>query len=371
MPMKFECGKDDITSAVSSTQKAVSNKSNVPLLEGINVNADRDRVILYGSDNEIGIECTFPARVEQPGEAVVNAKLLGDIVRNLPGEVVYFEAVDDVSIKISSGEAVFVLFVIQTDAFPAFPQVEHKRSYRIDQFTLKQMMIQTSFAIGTDESRKVLTGLFLESGEGELRAVAVDGYRIALRKHPVEQAESDIKMIIPSRTISELIKIIPSAIGELTLYGGDNQAVVEFGNCRVFTRIIDGEFFNYRYILPSEYMTQIIVNRQLLLEAIERAALIISSEYARRYPVMLKITNEFISIRALSNVGNASDVIAVEMEGEPIEVAFNPRYLIETLRAIEDNSINIRFTTRVGQCIIKPIVNDNYIYLILPVKVGE
>jgi len=369
--MKFFCNRDDISNAVASAQKAVSNKSNMPILEGIDINAEDDRIVLFGTDNEIGIECTFPARVEKAGEAVVNAKLFGDIVRNLPDETVCVEIIDDVNIRISSGDAVFVLFIIQTDAFPAFPEIERTRTYAIDQFILKQMLTQTSFAIGTDESRKTLTGLFLESDGGELRAVAVDGFRIALRKQPVERADNEIKMIIPSRTISELLKIIPSAAGELRLYGAENQAVVEFGNCRVHTRVINGEFFNYRYILPNEYMTQIIVNRQLLQGAIERAALIISSEYAKRYPIMLNVTDDAISVRALTNVGNAMDIISVDMQGEPIEVAFNPRYLIETLRAIDDELIAMRFTTRVGQCVIRPVDSDGYIYLILPVKVGD
>jgi DNA polymerase-3 subunit beta len=178
-------------------------------------------------------------------------------------------------------------------------------------------------------------------------------------------------MIIPSRTVSDLLKIIPSGIGELSLYNGDNQAVIEFGSCRVYTRLINGDFFNYRYILPNEYMTQIRVNRQKLLEAIEGAALIISSDLVRLYPVLLKVADDIIKVHALSESGVADMEIDIEMEGEPIDVAFNPRYFIETLRAIEDEVISIRFTTRLGQCVIKPLNNDGYTYLILPVKVGS
>ena len=370
--MMFVCGKNDIADAVSNTQRAVSTKSNVPLLEGIYIKAENDLVVMYGTDNEIGVECIFQARVEQPGEIVVNAKLFGDILRYLPNDSVTVETIDNnTKIRISTDESVFVIFSVQTDAFPSFPEVNRENVYGIDQFILKKMFAQTSFAIGNDETRKVLTGLLLESGGGELHAVAVDGYRIALRKHPVEPSEDEIKMIIPSRTISELMRIIPSAVGELRLYGNQNQAVVEFGNCRVYTRIIDGEFFNYRYILPSEYMTQIIIGRQRLLEAVERASVIISSELARLYPVVFKVSDDIMQVHALSDQGNADDEIAIQMTGESIELAFNPRYFIETLRAIEDENVIIRFTTRVGQCIIKPVNNDSYTYLILPVKVGN
>ena len=369
--MFFECGKDDIADAVNSVQRAVNAKSTMPILEGIHISAQSDMIVLYGTDNEIGIECTFPARIQEPGETVVNARLFYDIARNLPDGAVTIETIDDTKIRITSGGSVYVIFSIQTDAFPSFPQVEPVNVYSIDQFTLKRMFAQTSFAIGTDESRKVLTGLFLESGGGELRAVAVDGFRIALRTNTVEPAPSEIKMIIPSRTVSELLRIIPSAMGELRLYGGDNQAVIEFGNCRMYTRIIDGEFFNYKYILPSEYRTQVTIDKQRLLEAIERASLIISSDLVRLYPVLLKVSDDTILIHALSDRGNADEEIGIEMTGDPIEVALNPRYVIETLRAIDDETIVIRFTTKFGQCVIRPVNNDSYTYLILPVKVGE
>jgi len=369
--MKFKCTRDDLSGAVTNAQRAISTKSNVPLLEGVYIKAENDEVVVFGTDNEIGVECTIPSDVEQSGEFVVNVRLFGDIVKNLPGIDVYIETIDDVKIRITSDISVYSIFIIQTDAFPSFPDVEKTDTYSIDQFTLKRMFTQTSFAISTDETRKALTGLLLESGDGELCAVAVDGYRIALRKHPVEPAEHEIHAIIPSKTVNELIRVIPSTIGELRIYGTSNQAVIEFGNCRVFTRIIDGEFFNYKYILPSEFMTQIVVNRQSLLEAIEGAALIISSELVKLYPVMFNIADGIIKIHALSESGVADLEIPIEMNGEPIELAFNPRYFIETLRAIDDEEISIRFTTRVGQCVIKPLNNESYTYLILPVKVGN
>ena len=370
--MKFECRRDELSEAVGNVQKAVSTKSNVPILEGIMISVAHDSVVLYGSDNEIGIECTLSAMVEQIGETVIKAAIFGDIIRNLPGDTVIVETLDDGKIRIASGDAFFVLYVVQTDVFPSFPKVERKGMYTIDQHVLKKMFSQTSFAISTDDSRKVMTGLLLESDDNDLRAVAVDGFRIALRKQPVEQGDHAIKMIIPARTVSELIKIIPSTIGELRLFDGKNQAVIEFGNCRVFTRIIEGEFFNYRYILPNEYMTQVIVRRHDFLEAVERAALIINTELIRRHPVVIKVSSEnYINVHALSDVGNTENEIHVEMEGEPIEVAFNPRFIIETLRAIDDEMVVVRFTTRVGQCVIRPVNNDGYTYLILPVKVSE
>jgi hypothetical protein len=183
-------------------------------------------------------------------------------------------------------------------------------------------------------------------------------------------AES-LSLIVPARTVSELIKIIPAESGELELYGDRNQAVAVFGRCRVFTRIIDGEFFNYKYIIPSEYVTQMIVSRDDLLGALERATVIIAHEQIKRRPVIFSIAGNSVRVRALGDAGAADVSVSADIQGEDIEVGFNPHFFMDALKAIEDGEIAIRFTTKVGQCVIRPINNDSYTYLILPVKVAD
>jgi DNA polymerase-3 subunit beta len=370
--MDFMCDRNDLAAAMGSVQKAVSAKTNVPMLEGVYISVGGDRAVLYCTDNEIAIEYTIAAAAAEPGEMVLNAKLFGDIVRNLRSDRVRVRtSANGSKASISSGESTFDMLVIQAEAFPAFPEIEGGNVYRMDQFALKKMMSQTSFAISTDESRRTLTGLFLESEGDEIRACAVDGFRIALRKQVVEANDAGISAIIPSRTVSELIKIIPSENAELSLHGNKNQAMIAFGNCRMFTRVIDGEFFNYKYIIPSECVTQVTVRRAQLIEALEGAMVIIAYEQLRKRPVVLSIANDAIKVRALSDVGAADLEVKAGMVGEDIEVGFNPHFFMDALKAIEDETILIKFTTKVGQCVIMPVNNDSYTYLILPVKIGD
>ena len=369
--MEFNCNRDDFIQAINSVQKAVCPKSPVALLEGIYLKAYDNWVLLYCTDKEIGIEYRMEAEVLEEGALVVNAKLFGEVVRNLPEETVNLTSISEEKIKIVSGDSFFVLYIISPDAFPTFPEIERKNEYCIDQFELKRMFQQTSFAISADNIRKTLTGLLLEGENKDLTLVAVDGFRVALRKIRTEKESGGVHFIIPGRTINELIKVIPSNIGEICLYGNENVAILEFSNCRVFTRVIDGEFFNYKYIVPEEYITRIVVRRKQLLEAVERASLLLSADQVMKNPVIFIINDENIVIKASSEQGDVEEEIRIEMEGSDMRVGFNPKYYIDALRAIEEDMIEIKFTTTVGQCVIVPVKGDHYTYLILPVKMGN
>ena len=368
--MKFTFDRDHMIQAIGYVQKAVNPKSPKIILSGICIHVENKNAVLNCTDNEIGIECTIGAEVFEEGKIVVNAQLFGDIVRNMPNLDITLMTLDDVKIKLTSGDSVFELFYLKADGFPPFSEIEREGEYKIDQLVLKKMLQQTAFAISVDDTRKILTGLLLESNQNELVAVAVDGFRVALRRNTMDGENTDIYVIIPGKTVSELIKIIPSNSGALSLYGNKNQAIIEFDNCRVSTRIIDGQFFNYKYIVPEEYVTRLTINRGLLLDSVERASLILNAEQSKRFPVVFSIREDSFVVKAVSDLGNVEEDIKIEMTGEELEVAFNPKYFIEALKAIEDDSIVITFTNKVGQCVIKPIHNDSYIYLILPVRIG-
>ena len=368
--MEFNCGRDDLILAINSVQKAVSPKSPVSMLEGVYIQAKEKSVILFCTDKEIGIEYRINAEVLEEGAVVINAKLFGEVVRTLPEEHINLVSISEEKIKLVSGDSFFLLYLLSAEAFPTFPVVDRNKEYRIEQQEMKKMLQQTSFAISQDSIRKTLTGILVESNNNELILVAVDGFRVALRRYRTEKETENFQVIIPGKTVNELTKIIPSANGELCLYGNDHMAVFEFSNCRVFTRIIEGEFFNYRYIVPEEYVTKIIVKRKQLLEAVERAALLLNAEFIMKNPVIFTINDEDIVVHALSELGNVEEEIKIDMDGEELRVGFNPKYYMDALRAIEDELISIKFTTTVGQSVIVPINHDAYTYLILPVKIG-
>jgi len=369
--MIFTCSQAAMSDAISAALRAVTPKSPNLILEGVRVRAAGNKAVLFCTDSEIGIECSVSADVVREGEAVVNARLFNDIVRSMPDTSVRFETVDEVRMKVVSGDSVFELYIIQTDAFPEFPEFEQDNVFTVDQANLRRLFAQTVFAVGVDETRKPLTGLLLESDEGVLNVVGVDGYRIALRKEENKGSAGSLSLIVPSRSVSELVKIIPQEAGELNLYAGRGQAVVAFGGCRMFTRLIDGEFLNYKYIIPDGFVTQAVVSRAMLLESVERAALILNFDNYRKYPVILQLKDGRMTVRAMSELGTVEeDILVADHQGDNMEVAFNPRFLIDALRAADDNEVLFRFTTKVGQCVIRPINNDRYVYLILPVRVG-
>jgi len=466
------CNKEQLEKAVASCLRAVSTRTAYKLLEGINLRADGGALVMNCTDNEIGIECKLHVHVESGGQLTVEAKLFGDMVRRLPDSVVRIYSVDDSKVNIISGDASFELFTLKGDEFPPFPEVSRDTVYSIDQHLFKKMLQKTHFAISLDESRKALTGLLMEGSGGEITAVAVDGFRIALSRYQTEGAgnnakgatagtgaevgagaaagaesaagdgddggdgggaeagpvagagpggvggyvggskddygsgsddiangdnggdESDndgggdsaidggggkeesvvkggsegIRVIIPGKTVNELMRIIPSSEGKLYLYGSRNQMIVEFDNCRVYTGIIEGEFFNYKYIVPEQTVTDVVVRTIDLLEAIERASLIISTEFIKRYPILLNVLGEAIEVKSTSNLGAVDEKVKAEAQGKDLEVAFNPRFLADALKSIEDEYLKISFTSEVGQCLLRPVDNDSFVHLILPVK---
>ena len=493
--MDIFCDRDSLINAVVNCQKAVGMKTASVIYEGINILARGSALVMNCTDREIGIESSIEADVREEGVLIVKARLFGEMVRKLPESRVRLYSRDDTKLCIISGAAFFEIFTISNEVFPPFPDVEQEKFFAIDQFVLKKMLQQTSFAICLDEGRKAITGLLMESSGNKLTCVAVDGYRMALRRHEIagageeensdgragvagsgggnvgvagsgggntgaeensggntgvednsdggtrvdesdggragsadvsgsigvagngsgegnvgaevaesgggsastdesgsaEVAESasaegngnigvagvsegirqsgvDIKVIIPGRTVNELIKIIPSATGGLYIYGTKKQAVIEFGNCKVSTGLIEGEFFNYKYIVPEQTVTDIIIDTAAFLEAVERASLIIVSEYVKRYPVLLEIAGDKMKISSTSNLGFVDENISVDTTGKDMKVAFNPRYLVEALRTIEDETIKLSFTSEVGQCLLRPVNNEGFVHLVLPVK---
>ena len=272
------------------------------------------------------------------------------------------KTLDDVKMRIGSGESVFEIFMIQTDAYPFFPEVEQGSKYKVDQFTLKRMFSQTSFAINTNEMRNMSVGLLLESEGTELRAVAVDGYRIALRKQPVDPVKQNMKMIIPARTVNELIKIIPSEMGDLYIYDSDNQAIIEFGHCRVYTHMIAGEFFNYRRIIPMDYTTKATVNRRELLTAVKS----ILNTGIKDCRLSIADSKNSLTLIAKNDIATIQNKQDATVDGQPISISINPSYLVDALKAINDVYICIKFNTHNKPIVIEPTNGNAYLYLIMP-----
>jgi DNA polymerase-3 subunit beta len=229
------------------------------------------------------------------------------------------------------------------------------------------MIKQTIFAVSVDENRPILTGSLFEYKSGKLSIVAIDGYRLALRTINPDIAVEDRNFVIPGKTLNEISKIIQPVDDELSIYAAGNQILFEMDKCIMVSRLLEGEYLNYMGIIPKEHETKITVNAKELLACFERASLVITND-ERRYPVKLDISDDMMVITSNTEIGNAREEIRLEMEGKKLEISFNPRYFIEALRVIENELVDIYFTTNIGPCTIKPMQDESFSYLILPIK---
>jgi DNA polymerase-3 subunit beta len=220
--------------------------------------------------------------------------------------------------------------------------------------------------VSIDDNRPTLKGSLIEFTDGEVNIVSLDGYRIAHRKYYLMQESKPFKAIIPGKTLNEIMKILGQGEENVNIYLSDNQILFETGKCKVISRLLEGEFLNYRNFIPKEYETRIKINCKFLLSSIERASLLTRED--KRYPIRFDIEDERIIISSSTEMGDVRDEITIEMSGKKIEIGFNPKFFIDALRIIDDEEIFVEFTSNVGPCTIKPIEGDTFSYMILPVR---
>lgn len=364
--MKVICSKENLLEGINIVQKAVSTKTTLPILEGILIEAD-EKVKMTGNDLEIGIECYVEADVKKKGSIVLNSKMFGDIVRRLPDAEVLMEVKENNAVTIECENSLFEIKGISPEGFPALPSIQKENGIKMSQKLIKDMIKQTIFAVSVDENRPILTGSLFEYKSGRLSIVTIDGYRLALRTLTPENAVEDRSFVIPGKTLNEISKIIQPVDDELSIYAAGNQILFDLNKCIMVSRLLEGEYLNYMGIIPKEHETKVTVNARELLACFERASLVITND-ERRYPVKLDISDDMMIITSNTEIGNAREEIRLEMEGKKMEISFNPRYFVEALRVIENEVINIYFTSSIGPCTIKPLQGDSFAYLILPIR---
>lgn len=364
--MKIICSQQNLLEGINIVQKAVSTKTTLPILEGILIEAD-NKLKMTGNDLEIGIECYIDADVKRKGSIVLNSRMFGDIIRRLPDTEVLMEVKENNAVIIECENSLFEIKGISPEGFPALPSIQKDNGIKMSQKIIKDMIKQTIFAVSVDENRPILTGSLFEYKSGRLSIVSIDGYRLALRTLTPDIAVEDRNFVIPGKTLNEIAKIIQPVDDVLSIYAAGNQILFDMGKCIMVSRLLEGEYLNYLGIIPKEHETVVTVNVKELLACFERASLVITND-ERRYPVKLDITDDMMVITSNTEVGNAREEIRLKMEGKKMEISFNPRYFIDALRVIENEIVNIYFTSNIGPCTIKPLQGDNFAYLVLPIR---
>lgn len=364
--MKVICSKEHLIEGINIVQKAVSTKSTLAILEGILLEAN-EQFKLTGNDLELGIECYVEADIKNTGSIVLNSKMFGDIVRRLPDSEVLIEVLPNNSVIIECENSHFELKGIPSDSYPALPSIKKENAFIIKQKIAREMIRQTIFAVSIDENRPILTGSLLECKDNNVTIVSIDGYRLALRRSKIEDENQNFNVVIPGKTLNEIVKILQPVDDSISIYSSQNQILFDMGNCKVVSRLLEGEYLNYNSIIPQEFETKIRVKTKELLSSIERASLITAEE--KKYPVKFNISDDKLIISSNTEIGAVREEVRVDTTGNKLDIGFNPRYFIEALKVIDDEEIDIHFTSSIGPCTIRPIENNDYAYMILPVRI--
>ncbi len=364
--MKVICSKEYLIEGINIVQKAVSSKSTLAILEGILLEAN-EQFKLTGYDLELGIECYVDADIRNTGSIVLNSKMFGDIVRRLPESEVLIEVLPNNSVIIECENSHFELKGIPSDTYPALPSIKKENAFIIEQKTIRDMIRQTIFAVSIDENRPILTGSLLECKNNNLTIVSIDGFRLALRRSKIDNENQDFSVVIPGKTLNEIIKILQPIEDSITIYNTQNQILFDMGKCKVVSRLLEGEYLNYNSIIPEEFETKVRVKTKDILSSLERASLITVEE--KKYPVKFNISDDKIIISSNTEIGAVREEVRVDTTGSKLDIGFNPRYFIEALKVIDDEEIDIYFTSSIGPCTIRPIENNDYAYMILPVRI--
>lgn len=365
--MKFSCDRSLLMSALNTVTKALTQRSNIPVLEGILLTAEGRQVTLACTDMSLTIEADIAADVFTTGRAVVPGRFFTEIVRKLPeGEVTLKDEAGGRSSW--CGGSRITLMGLPAEEFPKLPSFNKSVGFKMEQKLLKQMINQTIFAVAPEGYiRQVLTGCLFDFSDGLLTVAALDTVRLAVRTAEVGTDNQAMKAIIPSGALNETSKILADDDSEAEISFQGSNCLFDLGNSRVFTRLYEGEFLKYRSFIPVNYDISIIADRGALLESIDRAWLMVR-ENNRNNHILFSMGGGKLVITSRSDTGDVYEELPVSGDTSELKIAFNAKYFVDCLKNMDEDFIKLKFTTNRSPCVITPVENENKLYLILPVK---
>lgn len=373
--MKLTIQKNDLAAAIQIVSKAVPNKTTLTILKCILIDASSDRIKLIANDTELGIETVVEGLIEERGIIAVDADIFGNLIRKLPDNEVHIVTSGE-KINITCENSKFNILGMDGSDFVYLPEIEKKEGIGISQLSLREMITKTIFSISSNESNKMMTGELMEIHGDTLRMVALDGHRISIRKVTLKDVYPDRKVIIPGKTLSEINKILnPGENNSVNIYFTDKHVLFELENTIVVSRLIEGEYFRIDQMLSTNYQTRIRIGRQELLSCIDRATLLVKEDDKK--PIILLIRDDEMELRINTTLGSMNEVISIEKSGEDLNIGFNPKFMIDALRSISDETITIYLLSQKAPCFIRNDVEERpedaseqqeYCYLVLPVN---
>ncbi len=364
MRLVFE--KNKILNSIANVSKAIPSKTTSPILECILFDASTNEIRITATDTELGIEAVVEGIIEEKGKVAIDAKLIYEIIRKVEDSSITIESSNDFKVVISCGKDVFNIQGRDGEEFSYLPIIEKDNYICLKQFTLKEVIRQTLFSTAANEANKMMSGEFIEVVDSNVKFVTLDGHRISIRNITMNDKYNNYKAIVPAKTLSEISKIIPGdADNDVIIYFSKNHIMFEFDKYQVVSRLIEGEYFRIDHMITKDYITKIRVNKNNIINSIDRAMILIRENDHK--PIILDIIDGMIKLKVKSSYGTMDAEVECNKEGGDLMIAFNPRFLIDALRVIDDEEVDMYFTNAKSPCFIRD-ENDSYVYLILPVN---
>lgn len=364
--MKIVCSKSELVKSVNIVLKAVPAKTTMPVLECILIDASSSEIKFTANDMELGIETIVNGNILEKGKVALNARLFSEIIRKLPENDVVISVEKNLQATITCEKAQFHIPGKEADDYPYLPFVEKDNYISVSQFTLKEVIKQTIFSIAQNENNRMMTGELFEVDGNILKVVSLDGHRISIRKIELKKDYEKKKLVVPGKTLTEISKILSGEMDDMVnIYFTKNHISFEFDQTIAVSRLIEGDYFRIEQMLSSDYETKLNVNKRELLDCIDRATLLIKE--GDKKPIIIGIDDTSMELKINSQIGSMNEQISVEKEGKDILIGFNPRFLIDALRVIDDETVTLYLVNPKAPCFIKDDA-ESYIYLILPVN---
>ena len=367
--MKIICDSAELAKAAFSVQRTVSGKSTIPSLEGILIEAFEDRIKLTGYDLEVGSTVNVSGDIRTEGKIVLNAKNFCDILRMVPDDTISIETDERNIAKIKSGDADYSIIATNAEEYPELPSLSKFSPVVVELGLLKDMIKKTIFSVSTGERNPVHNGVKFEVTQNKLVLVAVDGARLAVRREEInydEELNGALSFVVPAKTLGEVLKNTSDDDTPVELKVGDRHIIFKIGAYKIISRLLEGNFLNYKSAIPMSSETKIIVETKKLIESIERTSLIITDKSS---PLRLIVDNNILKFSSVTALGTASDRMAADIEGKNIEIGFNNRFVLDCLKVCDVEKIKIEMISANQPITFSPLEGDHFFFLILPVRI--
>ena len=364
--MLVSCQGLELSEAFLRVSKAISNKTVNPILEGIKIIAEEDTLTMSATDTELSIEKKIKADVKAEGETVVPGRFITEFVKKLTNTQIELEVNEKNQMIIRYEDSESMIQCYNPVEYPGFKRIESDEYFGISQKDFKTCVNKTIFSVALDDSRPILKGVLFDINNNELNVVALDGYRLARVKKTIN-SHMVKSIVVPSRSLNELSKLIEDSDDIINIYIDKYTIMVDLGDTKVTSRLLEGDYINYKQIIPVNYETFVIVNKEQFEQALERATLL--SKTSNNNFVKFDIKENNLCITSNSELGNIKENIPVSVSGKDLIISFNPRYFLESLRVNTNEFVKICFNSPSTPCVIVPTEEDEFLYLILPVRV--